>query len=231
MDAAAAAAGQRRHRHASARSLSPHRSELARVLEERIGLAAIARAGGMEQRARATSVRRSRSAASSRCAPTSPRPPARQQNSWPARTGRASARSPSTAGTPMSTKARSSGRLASAARRTRRRARSDRDQHGRGLERDRGRDRHRVRPHRARQRHRRHRPRHRHGGAPRRRRAQGRPGRSPIGRASRRPISTRSATSRPTTDLRAVLKGLLQGPPARGRAKCWPPRCSRTARR
>ena len=79
---------------------------LARALEERMGLAAIARAGGMDGAAAARRRRRRR------CAPISPRPPAPPPSSWRGRTGRASARSPSTAGTPMPTKARSSGRLA-----------------------------------------------------------------------------------------------------------------------
>ena len=84
----------------------------ARVLEERIGLAAIAQRRRHEQRAGRASARRSRAAASRRCAPISPRPPAPRRNSSPGRRARGSARSPSTAGTPMSTRAPYKGRLA-----------------------------------------------------------------------------------------------------------------------
>ena len=71
---------------------------------------------------------------------------------------------------------------------------------------DRGR--HRVRPHRAHQRHRRHRSRHRHGRAARRRRDQGRP--RDLGLAGLKPASLYQGRDlAPTTDLRAVLKGVL----------------------
>ena len=73
---------------------------LARVLEERVGLATIARAGGMDgEQPRAAP-------APDRCGPISPNPPAPRRSFSPGRTGRASARSPSTAGIPTPTKAR-----------------------------------------------------------------------------------------------------------------------------
>ncbi len=73
---------------------------LARVLEERLGLAAIARAGGMdgEQPRAAGAGAGARLFRRSRPAP----PP----SSWRGRTARASARWPSTAGTPTPTRAR-----------------------------------------------------------------------------------------------------------------------------
>ena len=81
---------------------------LARALEERIGLAAIARARRHGRDAPREGGQRPAGMAA-RCAPISPRPPARRRNSWRGRTARASARSPSTAGTRTSTKARSTG--------------------------------------------------------------------------------------------------------------------------
>ena len=60
-----------------------------------------------DQPAAARAPGRPGAAASRRCAPISPRPPARRRNSWRGRRARASARSPSTAGTRMSTRARS----------------------------------------------------------------------------------------------------------------------------
>ena len=74
---------------------------LARVLEERVGLAAIARAGGMDGAAAARGRRRAGARLFRRSRP------APRRNSWRGRTARASARSPSTAGTPTPTKARS----------------------------------------------------------------------------------------------------------------------------
>ena len=69
--------------------------------------------------------------------------------------------------------------------------------------------RHRIRPHRAHQRHRRHRPRHRHRGAARRRRGEGRPGDLGLaGPEGRQLYQARDLA--PTTDLRAVMKGVLQ---------------------
>ena len=74
---------------------------LARVLEERIGLAAdrARRRHGHEPHKPA----RAAAGAGAACAPISPKPPARRRNSWRAPTARASARWPSTAGirTPM----------------------------------------------------------------------------------------------------------------------------------
>ncbi len=77
---------------------------LARVLEERMGLAAIARAGGMEPGA-PNAQPRGAAAAGARLFRRIGR--RRGEASWRGPTGRASARSPSTAGTPTPTKARS----------------------------------------------------------------------------------------------------------------------------
>ena len=89
-----------------------------------------------------------------------------------------------------------------------------------------GRGDHRVRPHGARQRRQRLRSRHGFGGVPRRRRGGGRPRRSPIGRACKPADLYENRDLRPTTDLRAVLKGVLAdhlGPVGGGaRRRCFP---------
>ncbi len=93
--------------------------------------------------------------------------------------------------------------------RARRRPGCGRDRDEGRLARDGGGGGDRVRPHGAHQRHRGHRPRHGDGRAACGRCAQGRPcGRRLAGAASLRPARGRDL--KPTTDLRAVLKGLLQ---------------------
>ena len=94
----------------------------------------------------------------------------------------------------------------------RERARATLARHGRGR-------RHRIRPHRAHQRHRRHRPWHRHRGTARRRRGERRrvisdwPGLKTANLYQARDLA-------PTTDLRAIMKGVLQDQsrPSRARA-------------
>ena len=208
--AAAAAAGERRDHDASARYLSADRSDAgtrARGSHQprRLRRSATSRTG-----VRRIWVRRCRSGTRRRCAPISRRPRVRRRSSWRSPTVRASARSRSTAGTPTSTRARSTAGCRNLLGALDAAIAAIETNMGGGLERDRGGADHRVRPHRAHQRQRRHRPRHRRRSrcwpAVRSRAA----GSSPTGRASRRALSIRTATCRPTTDLRAVLKGLLR---------------------
>ena len=163
-----------------------------------MGLAAIARAGGMDR------ARRPRAAA--RPAPAQVRAyfaeVGRRRGEIPGarRTARASARSPSTAGTPTSTKARSTAGWRRCSARSTAPSRRSRPTWATAWRETVGRGRHRVRPHRAHQRHRGHRPRHRARSrcspAARSRAAAS----SPTGRASRTPTCTRTATSsRPPT--------------------------------
>ena len=190
-----------------------------------MGLAAIARAGGIEPGARdqAPAVQ---AAASSRCAPISPRPPARRRNSSPAPTARASARSRSTAGTPTSTRAPSSGRLATLLGALDGAIAAVETNMGDGLARDRGDAGHRVRPHRPHQRQRRHRPRHRHGRAARRRRAQGRPrDRGLAGPQGGRPLREARPQGRPPTCARcsrACSRITCASTTARSPPRCFP---------
>ena len=144
---------------AAARSLSPHRSGACARAGGAHGACRRSRAPAAWMRCRART--RSRAAARRRCAPISRKRPAPRRNSWRGRTDRASARSPSTAGTRTPTKARSSGRLATLLGALDGAIAAIETEMGDGVERDRGRGDHRVRPHRAHQRHRRHRPRHR----------------------------------------------------------------------
>ena len=79
--------------------------KLAGVLEDNV-----ANSSAIEQ-CRRHGAKAGRRRARRKCAPISPKPPATPRNFWRSRTGRASARSRSTAGTPMSTKASPAGRL------------------------------------------------------------------------------------------------------------------------
>ena len=99
---------------------------LARVLEERMGLAAIARAGGMDAMPRPSDRRAGRRR---RAGARLFRRGGRHGGEIPRAAGRPAHRRAraSTAGTPTPTKARVDGRLADAARRARRRHRGDRD--------------------------------------------------------------------------------------------------------
>ena len=78
--------------------------KLAAVLEDNARLQAIEQSGDMAQKPGGAAARRRR-------APISPKPPAPPRSSWRSRTDRASARSRSTAGTPTTTRASPPGRL------------------------------------------------------------------------------------------------------------------------
>ncbi len=130
-----------------------------------------------------------------KCAPISPRPPAMPRNFWRSRTGRASARWRSTAGTLMSTKASPPGGCRNCSARSMMRSAAVKTNMGPAWNDTVVALVHRVRPHRAYQRHRRHRPRHRDGCASGRRRAQRRPRHRRLAGIERAPISTRTATS------------------------------------
>ena len=173
---------------------------LARALEERVDLAAIARAGGIGH-ARRRRARDRRRAARRRCAPTSPMRPAPPPKFLARDDGPRIGALAFDGWDTHANEGAANGRLARPARRARRRAsRRSRPAWATGVERDRRRGRHRVRPHRAHQRHRRHRSRHRHGRAARRRRAQGRPRDRRLAGRRRARTSTRAATSsRPPT--------------------------------
>ena len=128
MDAAAIAADRRRHRDAPARSLSSHRSG-ARARARGAHGAGRDRARRRHEPARRGAMR-NRAAPPVRYVPISSSPPAPRPSSWRVPTVRASARSRSTAGTPMPMKVHSTaGWRRCSARSTAHRG--DRDQHGR----------------------------------------------------------------------------------------------------
>ena len=144
-------------------------------------------------------------------------------------TARASARSRSTAGTPTSTRALASGRLATLLGALDGAFAAVETAMGEAWRETVVGGRHRVRPHRAHQRHQRHRPRHRHGGAARRRCAQGRPRDRRLAGLSSPLTCYEGRDLKATTDLGAVLKGVAQGPPARRASARLRRRCFRTA--
>ena len=106
--AAAAAAGERGHAGPPARSLSAHRSEAGGRARGADPPCRARRAGGIG-RSHGRRRRACRRPASRACAPISRKPPAPRRAFWPGRTARASARSASSAGTPTSTRARPRG--------------------------------------------------------------------------------------------------------------------------